>query len=98
MNASRLSDPNLSELLVLTFVAAGSLFAPATLAGRLPSFCLTYHLFGRRCPGCGMTRAFIAVGHGHIGEAMQLNKFSVIVYALWLSLSLTQWIGWILVR
>jgi hypothetical protein len=47
----------------------------------LPSMCSSQVLFGVDCPGCGLTRAFIAISHGNFGQAWQLNRAGWIVYA-----------------
>ena len=47
----------------------------------LPESCLTKQFIGMDCPGCGMTRAFIRIGHGQFAQAAQLNAASFIVYA-----------------
>ena len=46
------------------------------------SFCLLYHLTGRRCPGCGMTRAFCCILHGRFAEAWAWNPFSALMFPL----------------
>lgn len=41
------------------------------------------------CPSCGMTRAFIALGHGDICSAIFLNPSSILVYSFaWIGLFL----------
>lgn len=44
--------------------------------------CLFENIFGIRCPGCGMTRAFLFIGHGDIRSALEMNINSLAVYAL----------------
>jgi hypothetical protein len=44
---------------------------------------------GLLCPGCGMTRAFCALGHGELGRAIYFNALSPLLY---LSL-IVVWIG-----
>jgi hypothetical protein len=39
--------------------------------------CPFYLLTGIHCPGCGMTRACIALARGEIGQALQYNPFSL---------------------
>lgn len=34
------------------------------------------------CPFCGLTRAFVAIGHGDLQHAWRLNPFSFPLYAL----------------
>jgi len=38
--------------------------------------------FGIPCPGCGLTRAFLFLGHGDFRSAMELNVNSVLVFSL----------------
>lgn len=51
--------------------------------------CLFKRAFGMPCPGCGMTRAFIFLGHGSIYEAFKMNPNSffafLIVIFIWLN-------------
>jgi Protein of unknown function (DUF2752) len=37
-------------------------------------------LLQRDCPTCGMTRAFAALGHGHLSEALYYNRAAPIVF------------------
>jgi hypothetical protein len=46
----------------------------------LPPSCTTQVLFGLDCPGCGMTRAFISIGHGQFQQAWRFNAASFVVY------------------
>lgn len=46
-----------------------------------PRTCSSRIVFGIDCPGCGMTRAFIAISDGRFGHAWQLNRASFVVYA-----------------
>ena len=56
-------------------------FAPGDLA--LPP-CPIHSLTGIPCPGCGMTRACIALASGDFGNALHYNPFSLglILFAL----------------
>jgi hypothetical protein len=56
-----------------------------------PSFilCPFRALTGLLCPGCGMTRAFCALGHGELMRAIHFNALSPLLY---LSL-IVVWIG-----
>lgn len=46
----------------------------------LPELCMTRRLFRVPCPGCGMTRAFISIGHGAWKEAWFYNPVSFLAY------------------
>jgi hypothetical protein len=46
------------------------------------SICAFYSVTGLPCPGCGLTRAFCAISHGHWGDAWAFNPFGFLWYAL----------------
>lgn len=46
------------------------------------TICIWKNLLGIDCPGCGMTRAILAVFHGHFALAWAYNKGVVIVLPL----------------
>lgn len=50
---------------------------PETVAGASPFFCPFRFLTGIECPGCGMTRAFVAAAAGDFAGAIHLNPFSI---------------------
>jgi hypothetical protein len=78
--------------LLLSGVFAASILLPLPASnGRiahLPSVCLFYNLTGLPCPGCGLTRSFVCLGHGHWREALHwhpLGPLLFLVFALlWL--------------
>ena len=51
--------------------------------------CLFHALTGYPCPGCGMTRAFCALGHGELRRAIGFNALSPILFlcaiVIWMS-------------
>lgn len=49
-------------------------------AAPLPELCATKAYTGVRCPGCGLSRSFIAISHGQFAKAWRLNPASVLVY------------------
>lgn len=69
---------------------AGWLLAPAAVlaaAALLPPgweaplpLCAVKALTGLDCPGCGMTRAFVLIGHGRFAEAFALHPASPIAF------------------
>jgi hypothetical protein len=68
-------------LLVATFT---------TVPARLPvSVCGFYNLTGLPCPGCGMTRGFVAMGHAQFGRAWRVNPLAppffllLLCYLVW---------------
>lgn len=46
------------------------------------SLCLFRTITGHECPGCGMTRAFVALLHGDVAGAFRHNRMSLIVLPL----------------
>ena len=50
------------------------------------SLCVFYHLTGRKCPGCGMTRAFANLLRGNWERALDYNPFAPLMFALFLVL------------
>lgn len=46
----------------------------------LPESCAVRQLFGINCPGCGLTRAFIAISDGQWARAWHFNPASFVVY------------------
>jgi hypothetical protein len=39
--------------------------------------CLVKGLTGLDCPGCGMTRAFLLIGHGRFADAAAMHPASI---------------------
>jgi hypothetical protein len=75
---------------VATSIVLGAIVAVSSLwsASRAPTICLFQLLTTLPCPSCGMTRAFIALGHGHLRDAIAFNVASPFVYAAaWLGLT-----------
>ncbi|MBN1444997.1 MAG: DUF2752 domain-containing protein [Candidatus Omnitrophica bacterium] len=59
------------------------LFAmPVSTIEGFPSICLYKNIFGKDCPGCGMTRAVLSLLHLHFAEAFAFNRMIVIVFPL----------------
>jgi len=48
----------------------------------LPQTCTARLWFGIDCPGCGLTRAFIAISGGELSRAWRFNPASFMVYLL----------------
>jgi len=65
-----------------------ALFAvPLSNLESLPSVCLYKNILGRKCPGCGMTRAALSLLHLHFADAFAFNRMIIIVFPLILFLS-----------
>ncbi len=84
---------------VLTGMFAASVWLP--VPGRdgriahLPSFCPFYILTGLPCPGCGLTRAFVCLGHGQWRESLHWHPLGWLVFLLLAGLWLRNGIYWL---
>lgn len=81
-----------SDGLSRVYLPGGEISFPRTCSSRI--------IFGIDCPGCGMTRAFIAISDGRFCDAWWLNRASFLLYAFvgaqipWHSLQLARlWQG-----
>jgi hypothetical protein len=52
----------------------------------IPGLCLTNHLFKIQCPGCGLTRSFVLLTHGRIGESLATHRLGIVLYLYFLLL------------
>lgn len=48
----------------------------------LPELCLSRSWLRLPCPGCGLTRSFIALGHGDLAAAWRYNPAGLYLFAL----------------
>ena len=46
----------------------------------VPEMCFSKAWFGVSCPGCGLTRSFICMMHGHLSEAFAYNRVGPILF------------------
>jgi hypothetical protein len=51
------------------------------LGGPLPEVCSMRRVLGVDCPGCGLTRSFVALIHGDIGLAWRMNAAGLLFFA-----------------
>ena len=53
----------------------------------LPSLCPFYNITGLPCPGCGLTRAFVSLGHGQWLESLHWHPLgwliALVLACLW---------------
>jgi hypothetical protein len=72
--------------IVLSVVVLCAIAAPAVLPLQLvrdiSPTCQSVLRTGRPCPLCGMTEAFISITHGRLAEALEANRSSLLLYAL----------------
>lgn len=62
-------------LLAPAAVLLAAAVLPVDWSSPLP-LCLVKGITGLDCPGCGMTRAFLLIGHGRLGEAFAMHPAS----------------------
>ena len=48
----------------------------------LPDICTFRRLSGIDCPGCGLTRSFISLGHGDMSRAWSYNPAGLLLYGI----------------
>lgn len=91
-----------ATFLGLTAVFAASIFLPLPGAdGRiahLPSLCPFHQITGLPCPGCGLTRAFVCLGHGHVAQSLHWHPIGWLVYGVLLLLWARAGLTWALRR
>lgn len=75
-----LDSPRGRGLLVLVGTATAVLASLVANSARGFPPCLFHALTGLPCASCGMTRAFLDLGHGRILSALQHNLASPLVY------------------
>lgn len=63
-------------MLALSVGTAARLIDPAWLAG-VPVLCPFRRLTGVPCPGCGLTRAVVALAHGDVAGAVALHPLAL---------------------
>lgn len=47
----------------------------------LPEICWSRRWLGWECPGCGLTRSFVALAHGDVARAWQFKPVGVLLFA-----------------
>lgn len=46
------------------------------------SICFSRGLLDRECPGCGLTRSFVAAGGGHLRQSWESNPLGPVLFGL----------------
>lgn len=64
--------------IILSVDAAGERVRFGSLA--LPPSCVTKRVFDTNCPGCGLTRSFVAIGNGEIRKAARFHRIGPALY------------------
>jgi len=69
-------------LSLLMSVREGTRVLMPILGKPLPELCHMRRYTGVDCPGCGMTRAFISLGHGRLSDAWRYNPAAFLLFPL----------------
>jgi len=75
-------------LLVPAAVLAAAMLLPAGWESPVP-LCVLKGLTGLDCPGCGMTRAFLFIGHGRFADAVRMHPASIPAYLIVAGMAVT---------
>jgi hypothetical protein len=67
--------------LALVLQVPSEFLAIPGMARPLPEICLSRRLLGLDCPGCGLTRCFVALAHGDIVRAWRFNPAGLFWFA-----------------
>lgn len=80
-------------------VVAGVLLLSALLepvwVEQQPTLCVVHRATGVPCPGCGLTRSFVATAHGDLDGAFAVHAFGPVLF-LASTLGLLALLGWTL--
>lgn len=60
----------------------GSLVLSRAHLAAAPIFCPVRRFTGHLCPACGLTRSFVAMGHGDVAAAFAVHPFGPIAFAI----------------
>jgi hypothetical protein len=84
---------------LLALASAGALcvaFAlPANDAAHGPVVCPFRLATGLPCPGCGLTRAWVFLAHGRVGDAVSANPFGLITMPVAVAFVLGFVVAWV---
>ena len=75
-------------LLAPATVLAAAMLLPAGWESPVP-LCLVNGFTGLDCPGCGMTRAFLLIGHGRFADAAAMHPASIPAYLIVAGMAVT---------
>lgn len=71
--------------LPLLLLLAAFAFPPPDAGGahllHIPNLCLFHRLTGYPCPGCGLTRSIVCIGHGRIQESFAFHPLGIAIFA-----------------
>lgn len=83
------SGYQLAILIVCSSILAATLFlnlrgkgVALPVIGMLPDICMWQRCLGIDCPGCGLTRCFVAIAHGQLSKAWHFNPAGFLIFAV----------------
>lgn len=92
MTRSRVIDLGLG-LLAIAQLAAAAWLVPTSTGGvaqadgtPLGALCWVHAVFDIDCPMCGMTRSFVALAHGRLGDALSFHPAGPLLFAAMIAL------------
>jgi hypothetical protein len=105
--SSRFGDPAVPHIVVLiiciAMLAAAFIITPAKNGGTLslvgfamPPTCATKMTTGLSCPGCGLTRSWVAAAHGRFQESLSYHNLGWVIM-LYTALQLLRHALWLVV-
>lgn len=77
----KINTPSIKNIVIL-IIPILVFFIPIDWLNDQHSICLFKNLFGRECPGCGITRAVVSAVQLDFKEAYYYNKLIIIVFPL----------------
>ena len=69
-------------LAMVLSVQSGTRVVLPVVGAPLPELCMMKRWTGAGCPGCGMTRCFISLGHGDLAAAWSYNPAGLWFFAI----------------
>ncbi|MEO0606121.1 MAG: DUF2752 domain-containing protein [Myxococcota bacterium] len=66
----------------LAAVLTPSTEAVSVFGVELPALCLWRNVTGLPCPGCGLTRSFTFLAHGHLDAAVRMNVLGPLLFVV----------------
>jgi hypothetical protein len=90
--ASRLASPRFWGTIAIVTAAIVLPLPDATgkSIGNLPSVCIWQNLFHFSCPGCGLCRSIVCLGHGEFSRALSFHPLGPLFFLVILAVGLSQ--------
>ena len=70
----------LAVCLILPAPGAGGNVRLPGIGVEMPQLCMLKRQYGIDCPGCGLTRCFLAMGHLHVAAAWAFHPVGVVLF------------------